>query len=311
MYRSYWGLCSRPFENTLDPAFYYSSQSHQSTLLRLRYALEDRCSNAALIGLGGIGKTLMLHNLKNMESMRQTMGPFIHAVFPQLDPNEMLAFCCAGLCMEIETRIETRNKISICETIPQLNAAGSTNEYGNEQHERTANPIDWFGVNLSRLVRETERLLVENAKQGNRTLLVIDEADMIENPKVFRVFKSLLGIEHEGKPCLSFLFIGEGSLLTSLALVPALEQRIEVKCVLEPFREQETDLYINHRLRAAGCRREIFGWKATALIHELTHGIPRHINRLCDLALLVGFVEKANSIRMETVETLYDELLSI
>ena len=311
MYRPYWGLCSRPFENTLDSAFYYPSQSHQSTLLRLRYALDDRCSNAALIGLGGIGKTLMLHNLKNMESVRTKMGPFVHAVFPQLDPNEMLAFCCFGLCAEIESKIEIQNSNSICETIPQFITAAPTNENANERFDKNVYSSDWTGVNLARLVRETERLLVENAKHGKRAVLVIDEADMIEDSRVFRVFKSLLGIEYAGKPCLSFLFMGEGSLLASLSAVPTLDQRIEVKCVLEPFLEQETSLYINHRLKAAGCRREVFGLKTTSLIHELTRGIPRQINRLCDLALLVGFVEKTNSIHLETIEALYDELLSI
>ena len=47
-----------------------------------------------------------------------------------------------------------------------------------------------------------------------------------------------------------------------------------------------------HRLRVAGAVRPIFEPDGLATLHELTHGIARQINRLCDLALLIGFAEE-------------------
>ena len=50
--------------------------------------------------------------------------------------------------------------------------------------------------------------------------------------------------------------------------------------------------YVQHRLAVAGAERTIFEPAATEALHQLSGGAPRQINRLCDLALLVGFAEE-------------------
>ena len=63
MYSHYWNLDSQPFENTLDPAFFFPSQTHQSALLKLRYMLENRKGAGVLVGPTGSGKTFLVHRL--------------------------------------------------------------------------------------------------------------------------------------------------------------------------------------------------------------------------------------------------------
>ena len=65
-----------------------------------------------------------------------------------------------------------------------------------------------------------------------------------------------------------------------------------MKCLLRPFSEAETAAYVEHRLRVAGATRSIVDPDAMPTLHALTHGIARRINRLCDLALLIGFAEE-------------------
>jgi general secretion pathway protein A len=93
--------------------------------------------------------------------------------------------------------------------------------------------------------------------------------------------------------------------------IPQLEERLGVKCLLRPFAEAETAQYVAHRLQTAGAAPAIFDRAALAEIHRLTHGIPRRINRLCDLALLIGYAEQRKSISADQLDSIHDELVAV
>ena len=63
-----------------------------------------------------------------------------------------------------------------------------------------------------------------------------------------------------------------------------------------------------YRLSAAGASRPIFDTQALDALHELSHGIPRRINRLADLALLVGFADELPAVTRAQIEAVSDEL---
>ncbi len=90
MYESYWHLDHRPFENTDDPRFYYPGESHQGTLLKLRYAVENRRGGAVLAGGSGTGKTLLVQALARQ--LNESCQPFVQLVFPQMSPTELMSY---------------------------------------------------------------------------------------------------------------------------------------------------------------------------------------------------------------------------
>ena len=90
-----------------------------------------------------------------------------------------------------------------------------------------------------------------------------------------------------------------------------LEERLAVKCLIRPLSTEETTSYVSCRLEAAGATRPIFSPKAMQPLYELSGGIPRRINRLCDLALLVGFADESTEISAEQVEAVAEELTSV
>jgi general secretion pathway protein A len=106
----------------------------------------------------------------------------------------------------------------------------------------------------------------------------------------------------------ALILAGPPELAGMLKRMPQLDDRVSIPCVLTAMTDVETAGYIQHRLQAAGARKLIFSPAALRAIHELSNGLPRRINRLCDFALLVGFAEDLGTINAEHIEGVSAEL---
>ena len=142
-------------------------------------------------------------------------------------------------------------------------------------------------------------------------MLVIDEAHLIDNTESLEAIRLLLNFSVNGRAAMTLLLVGQTSILPVLKRMPQLEERLAVKCLLRPFTEQETSDYVAHRLKAAGAKRTIFEPDAMRTLHELTHGVARQINRLCDLALLIGFAEERQTLSATNLESVCRELVDV
>ena len=60
--------------------------------------------------------------------------------------------------------------------------------------------------------------------------------------------------------------------------------------------------YIDYRLKVAGAQRPIFDRKAELLICKASSGIPRMINGIADMALLMGYAKNVKKINEEMVK---------
>ncbi len=269
MYESYWQLKQKPFENCLDPRFYWPGESHQAALLKLRYALENRRGGALLAGLAGSGKTLVAQMLRG--ALSEDFQPVVHLVFPQMATDELLAYLADGL--------------------------------------EGASPSPATRVDVS--VRRVERFLMENLSRGRHAVVIADEAHLIDDPHTLEALRLLMNFEANGQPAMTLLLCGQPAILPTLDRTPALEERLAVKCLLRPFTQQETADYVSHRLKVAGAVREIIAPDALPTLHILTHGIARRINRLCDLALLIGYAEERQTLTAEHFEAVCQELVTV
>src|SRR4030042_5787736 len=88
MYKQYWGLTEKPFENTTDPRFIYYTHEHEEALSRLHYVVMEQKAAAVLTGVFGCGKTLIAQTLINSLSKARYEVAFI--VNPQLSHVELL-----------------------------------------------------------------------------------------------------------------------------------------------------------------------------------------------------------------------------
>jgi len=83
----------------------------------------------------------------------------------------------------------------------------------------------------------------------------------------------------------------------------ALNERITRRVVLSPLSKDEVESYINHRLAVAGADSTIaFQPDAVKLIADLSRGLPRRVNLLCDRVLQEGRIDGAMSISANLVK---------
>ena len=137
---------------------------------------------------------------------------------------------------------------------------------------------------------------------GKRVLLVIDEAHRLST-ELLEEIRLLSNIEQAGRKLIHIFFVGQPELLHTLRspACRALRQRITLFYHLQPLSAAETGKYITHRLQVAGSEERIFTAKAVQAIHALSRGYPREINKLCDRALLTGYVKEKTLIDARTI----------
>lgn len=139
-------------------------------------------------------------------------------------------------------------------------------------------------------------ILNDNYSEGRHTVIVVDEAHLIEDRMIFEELRLLLNFQKRDAFLLTLILVGQPELREKIAHLKPFDQRISIRFHLKGLKEDETREYILHRLRVAGASREIFEEEAFRSIHESSGGIPRRINQICDLALLTGFGLKASKI---------------
>lgn len=267
MYSQYWNLHCQPFENDTDPAFFFRSRTHQAALLKLKYLIDSNKGCGLLVGQCGSGKSYITRLL--IEEAGESLEPVVHVRYPFLTADELIAFVAAEL---------------------------GADEEALQRH----------GERFDFVLRRFQERLRHFAGESRHPLIVIDDAHLIENQKVFQAVQSLLNYRDELP--FTVLLCGQPSLLSRLERLDELNERIGVKSLIHPLSREETADYVQHRLSIAGLNESVFEESSLNEIHELSGGIPRRINRVADLSLLVGYADGLNSIRQSDVESVADEI---
>ena len=259
MYESHWGLTEKPFQNTWDPRFFYYTPQHRDAIMKLNYCIQDGMGAGLLTGIFGCGKTFIAQTIISQLNLERFKIVFIsHPSATSLD-------LLISICSELGDR-----------------------EILNKAKEATfAESIVWSSL---------KNQISNNHLNGKDTVIIIDEAHIINDVNVFETIRLLLNLQEKNKFLVTLILIGQPELAEKIENLKPLEQRIAVKSSIGSLNQEETGNYISHRLKVAGRAEPIFTKDAIEFIYESTGGIPRRINRLCDLALLSGFMHKVNKI---------------
>lgn len=171
--------------------------------------------------------------------------------------------------------------------------------------------IEHEGSDIAKMQRKLNECLLSEAGKGKKLVAVIDEAQNLDE-STLEVVRMLSNFETPQEKLMHFVLAGQPQLSEKLASpgLIQLRQRISIVARLKPFTVEETQLYIDHRLRVAGYdfAKPMFTKQAIAMIAEHTEGIPRNINNACFNAMSLGYVGKQRTIDQGVIREVLSDL---
>ncbi len=153
------------------------------------------------------------------------------------------------------------------------------------------------------LFRMISRHLEETALGKVHPVILFDEAHLLPI-RVLEQLPVLLNFHKDSKPYLSLVLIGLPELRDRLRrnVLSSLAARLPVRIQLDPLGAQDVAAYLQHRLRAAGCAKDVFGEEAVLLIAEATGGALRKIDVVGEHALEEAAGTKSTIVDTAVVE---------
>ncbi len=273
MYATHFGLKREPFSIAPDPRYLFMSERHREALAHLLYGVGGGGGFVLLTGEIGAGKTTVCRAFLEQIPRRCNVAYIFN---PKLTVPELLR--------------------SVCEEfgIPGLTADG-----GNETTKGHIDALNEF--------------LLRTHAVGQNNVLIIDEAQNLA-PEVLEQLRLLTNLETSERKLLQIILIGQPE-LRDILKQPELEQlaqRVIARFHLDALSAKETAQYIKHRLGIAGrLDSNLFDPAAAARVHQLTGGVPRRINLLCDRALLGAYAQGQHTVGKAVVDQAATEVFGL
>ena len=158
------------------------------------------------------------------------------------------------------------------------------------------------------LFQMLQDFVLEEYAAGRRVVLVIDEAQNL-GLETLEELRMLTNINSGKDELLQMILVGQPE-LRDMIVRPELRQfaqRVSASYHLEAMDLPTTRAYVRHRLEHAGGVGDEIAPKAIAAIFEEAGGVPRIVNKLCDLALVYAASAGQDRVGVGTVRELVDD----
>ncbi|MBX3027529.1 AAA family ATPase [bacterium] len=163
------------------------------------------------------------------------------------------------------------------------------------------------------MLQRLNQFLLEELGKGRNVALLIDEAQDLDY-SVLEDLRLLSNLETAKEKILQIVLSGQPELGQKLGNpgLRQLRQRVAVNCRLLPLSREELSEYIQARLTAAGAAdTKLFTRDAEERIFEISAGIPRLVNIVCDNALVIGYALGKRRIGADVVNEAAADLLTV
>jgi general secretion pathway protein A len=155
------------------------------------------------------------------------------------------------------------------------------------------------------LFEQFQDFVIDEYAAGRTVVLIIDEAQNLTH-ETLEELRMLTNINSNKDEVVQFILLGQPELRLRIT-DPALRQfaqRVTATYHIEPMDLNTTRNYIRHRLCHVGGTGQEISPQAVRLIYETAQGIPRMINKICDLALVYTASAGHKTVSLTTIKEL-------
>jgi putative secretion ATPase (PEP-CTERM system associated) len=167
------------------------------------------------------------------------------------------------------------------------------------------------GLTKAQLLESIQSGLETVARQGRRTLLIVDEAQALP-VSALEELRMLSNFQAGGLALMQIFLLGQPEFRDRLHGSDALEQlrqRVIAVHHLEPMEVEEVEPYMIHRLSLVGWQgRPDFTGDALDALYQGSGGVPRILNQLAARVLLYGAIEGLELIDGDIVRAVIDDM---
>ena len=164
------------------------------------------------------------------------------------------------------------------------------------------------GATYVELFGQLQAFLVDEYAAGRRVILIFDEAQNLsrESLEELRMFTNINSGKDE---LLQLVLVGQPELrqMVERPDLSQFAQRIASSFHLTAMSHPMMAEYVSHRLRVAGTEDRLFTEDALALIYQATRGVPRLVNKLCDMGLVYAFSADDGLVDGDTIRQVLDD----
>jgi len=170
--------------------------------------------------------------------------------------------------------------------------------------------IDAANVDKATLRHQIQHYFLDHEQAGRRVLLIIDEAQALQH-SALEELRILADLQTQSRLMLQLFLIGQES-LQDLMRTPDMEQfqqRVIANYHLVPLNLIDARAYIEFRLIQSGWNGDPgFTSNAVLSIYQLSRGVPRHINKICNRLMLLGYGKGAHTLDIDDVTAISAEM---
>ena len=161
------------------------------------------------------------------------------------------------------------------------------------------------GADYVALFNQFQEFVIAEYAAGRFVVLIIDEAQNLAR-EALEELRMLTNINSNKDELLQLILLGQPE-LRDMITDPRLRQfaqRVTAAYHLEPMDLKTVRKYIRHRLECVGGTGNEISAQSIPLIFEASQGIPRMINKFCDLALVYAASAGHRVVSVTTIKEL-------
>lgn len=245
-----------PFGDNVNPRFFFRTEAHEDAYIKMKRCIEDHVAVGLTTAPSGTGKTMLTQIL-----------------LAELDPGSYETILVLAY--------------------PGMTRTGLLREVATELGVEGLGPRMPVHALMSLI---QERIMALYAA-GKKLVVTVDECHFL-GLDALQVIRTLSNIELPERKLVTLLLFGEEFFLEKLARpeYASIANRMFIRARLRPLNPEETEQYIKYRCLVSGGRPTVFAPDVYPLVHDLSRGIPRDINRLCHTALFEAARRGASTV---------------